>query len=700
MSSRLWIDLETFSETPISVGAYRYAEDADILLVAYAFDDEPARVVDVAGGELMPQRILDHAGEVWAHNANFDRVVLSRFFPQFANPRRWRDTMVLAYSASMPGSLGALCKLLRLPVDQAKDEDGRKLIQLFCKPRPACVDAQLRLFQTAGGQTRGSRVLTRDDRPQEWARFVDYARRDVEAMREVWRRLPKVNDTPEFWAQWHLDQAINDRGMAIDLELTEAAIKAATEARIESDETVQRVTGGKLATAGQRDAMLRFLCEECGVTLPDFQRSTLERRLNEPGLPEHVRELLAARLASGKASVKKFDTLRAATSSDGRLRGCLQFCGASRTGRWSGRLFQPQNLPRGSRTPAEVETGIGALKAGLAPLLYDDVSQLVSDCLRGAIVAGPGNRLVVADLSNIEGRVLAWLAGERWKLDAFRAFDRGEGVDLYCATYGRTFGIDPRSVTKAQRQIGKVLELAMGYQGGVSAFLVFARGYGVDLDDLARITRDNLAREYLDEAAEAFAFFDEKGMTYGLSRDTFIALDAIKRAWRAAHPAIVALWASAEEAALRALREGGEHPAGRLHYCTKDGSLWCRLPSGRGMAYPAARPGGRKRTSALSYWGQHMAAKGWGFIDTYAGRLVENATQATARDILAESMAAIEERGFRIVLSVHDELLTEAPIDSDLDVDELSRLMATPPAWAADLPLAAAGFEGTRYRKG
>lgn len=992
----LWLDLETYSDIDIKNGAYRYAEGAEVILFSYAIDDAPARVVDVAHGEKYPQAVVDAFNNpdciLIAHNAQFDRTVLKKFIPAVAPPRRWKDSMIKAYSLSLPGSLAALCEYCGLPVDKAKDKEGGMLVRKFCIPqRVRCMfpGDNLRYLPPANDA--------------DWQKFINYARLDVEAMREVWKRLPGWNDTPAFWAEWHIDQDINDRGMQIDIELARCAIEASAEASEKSNATVRKVTKGAVNTAGQRNALMDFMAA-LGYSTDDLRKTTLEHALEDPALPDEARELILARLQAAKASVKKYDALIRSTCADGRLRGCLLFCGAQKTGRWcltgdhevltpdgwarldeweggeiacwnpqseaisfkhagrvafeysgkmfestskrctqvctpdhrmpylnkkgfwdcdimenlaprrfempytgfravsantdsaelrvlimtqadghytqdgavryhfkkarkierckmllrragivfcvrdnadnstlieikarhvplwlrmfenktfggwllnespdvvfdellhwdsyqcgphsiqysstnkrnvdliqalahlsgraatlldrkarkenwntcymlniwlspggrhqmrreytreiefsgrvycattetgffmvrrcgvvwitgnSGRLFQPQNLPRGTLTPAQVDIAIDAIKHGAASVLYDDVNSVVSSCLRGSIIAPPGKKLVVADLSNIEGRVLAWLAGEHWKLDAFRAYDRGEGVDLYKATYARTFGVKPEDVTKKQRQIGKVLELAMGYMGGVGSFMAFATAYGVDLKDLAEHTYQALDKAVLFAAHDQWDFFVRHDMTNGLDEWTWTALNAIKNAWRDAHPAIRNFWNETElraGAAFEAQRYtgAGYYPCAFAN--TKFG-LACRLPSGRVMAYPRAEPAAEGERCLFKYYAPLKVRKGFAMSKTHAGKIVENITQATARDVLAANLASVEAAGYKIILSVHDELITETPDTPEYNAETLAGLMATPPEWAKDLPLAAAGFEAYRYKK-
>jgi DNA polymerase len=455
----LWLDLETFSEIPIKNGTHAYAEGAEIMLFAWAIDDGPVSVRDVTGCEKknLELRLALKNPEVivWAHNSHFDRTVLRHCMPELTPPvERWRDTMVQALAHGLPGALGALCEVLGVPQHKAKDKEGKSLIQLFCKLRP---------------KNSKVRRATHNTHPTEWARFVAYAGQDIEAMREVHKRLPVWNYQGAELALWHRAQQINDRGVCVAVRLARAAIEAVELEQTRLAERTQDITDGDVQAATQRDAMLRYIVAACGVALPDRQRSTLERRIADPDRPPAVKELLAIRLQASTTSTSKYNALMKCVSHDGRLRGTLQFCGASRTGRWAGWLFQPQNLPRPTLEQSRIDEGINALKAGCTDLLFDNVMKLTSSALRGCIIAPAGKKLVVSDLSNIEGRMLAWLAGEEWKLEAFRENDAGTGPDLYKLAYARAFNISPDDVGKAQRQIGKVIELALGYGGGVAA---------------------------------------------------------------------------------------------------------------------------------------------------------------------------------------------------------------------------------------
>ncbi|EPQ4376800.1 DNA polymerase [Enterobacter hormaechei] len=683
---KLWIDLETFSEVHINNGTHAYAEKVEVMLMAWAIDDGPVSVWDLTTGIVMPpmlyQALANPVIEVWAHNSHFDRTVMRHDHPELApDVTRWRDTMVQALAHGLPGALGALCEVLGVPQDKAKDKEGKALIQLFCKPRP---------------KNSKLRRATSKTHPEEWRRFVAYAGLDIEAMREVHKRLPKWNYKGAELALWHRDQQINDRGVCMDVQLAQAAIEAVDLEQKRLAKRTQVMTDGEVQAATQRDALIKHIVESYGVELPDMQRSTLERRMADPDLPSAVKELLAIRLQASTTSTSKYKSLMKGVSSDGRLRGTLQFCGASRTGRWAGRLFQPQNLPRPSLEQDQIDEGIEALKAGCADLLFDNIMELTSSALRGCIMAPAGKKLVVSDLSNIEGRKLAWLAGEQWKLDAFRECDEGTGPDLYKLAYARAFNISPDDVDKYQRQIGKVMELGLGFGGGVAAFLTFALVYGLDLDELANAALPNIPRDVIREAKSWYDESVKRKATYGLSERVFIACDSLKRLWRRAHPATCDFWYELE----RTVRAAIATPQKTL-YCgylkiRRDGA-WLRiqLPSGRALCYPS--PSIEKGN--ITYQGVNSYSRKWQRLKTYGGKLVENVTQAAARDVLAGNMPLIEDAGYSIVLTVHDEVITEAPDTDDFNDKALSALLSTNPEWAHDIPLNAGGFEAYHYRK-
>jgi DNA polymerase len=401
---------------------------------------------------------------------------------------------------------------------------------------------------------------------------------------------------------------------------------------------------------------------------------------------------------SATASTAKYKAVARGVNSDGRLRGLLQFAGAGRTGRWSGRTFQPQNLPRPDMEQDEIEQCIGAIKGGSIDLVSDNVMRACSNAIRGVIVAPPGKKLVVGDLANIEGRMAAWLAGEEWKLGAFREYDEGVGADLYKVAYGKAFKITPEDVSKPQRQIGKVMELMLQYEGGVGAFLTGAATYGIDLDAMAETALPTIPSQVLQESIDFYDWSNKKRRnTFGLERDTFLACDALKRLWRYAHPAISSYWGELKDAVISAINRPGQAFDARRLVIRRDGAwLKIRLPSGRLLCYPSPQAGDDGK---ISYMGVNQYSRKWSRISTYGGKLFENITQAAARDVLAADMPLVEAAGYEIVLSVHDELITEAPDTDEYTAEGLCDLMATVPDWAEGLPLASAGFESPRYKK-
>jgi DNA polymerase len=689
----LWFDCETYSECDLKAhGTHRYAEhpSTEITIAQWAVDDGEPEVLDCTDydsklGYEIKALLHDPSVIVVAHNSMFDRTLLRHCWGIDVPVERWQDTMIQAMSHGLPGSLDKIGQIVGLEEDKAKDKRGRELIQLFCKPRP---------------KNSILRRATPETHPQQWVEFCSYSRQDIVAMRAIGKRLPSWNYRPGHpeLALWHLDQQINDRGVAVDTDLAGAAIEAVAREQKRLKREVVEATDGLVTSASKRDQLLAFICAEYGVDLPDMKADTLRRRVEDPDLPEGVKLLLSIRLEATKTSTAKYKALVNATSEDGRLRNTLQFAGAQRTARWAGRIFQPQNMPRPDMKQDQIDEGIEALKAGCAELFFSNTMRLTANTVRGCIVAPPGKKLTIADLSNIEGRGLAYLAGERWKLKAFADFDAGVGEDLYKVAYGRSFNIDPKEATGQKRQIGKVMELGLGYEGGVAAFLTFAAVYNMDLEDLAKAVWATASAEALENAQGMWNWAKKKKRTLGLTMEIYVACEVLKRAWRDAHAATSALWAAAGEAVRLAIKNPGESfPIGQHLKARRDGAwLRLRLPSGRYLCYinPSVDDDGQ-----ITYFGVNQYTRQWGRIKTYGGKLIENATQAFARDILAYNMPAIEAKGYQIVLSVHDELLTETPDRDEFNADELGQMMSIAPPWAKGIPLAAAGFETTRYRK-
>ncbi len=733
----LWLDTETFCPVPLNHGNHSYAEEAEVMLLAWAPDDAPVQCWDVTNGTDAPDELVHLLEQteclVWFQNGEkFDWPVLDHAQPWISRAvplERRRDTMVQAYSHSLPGGLEMMADALGVDVDKRKLKIGRKLMNLFCKP-----------------QKDGTRA-TRLTNPEDWEDFKAYAIQDIVAMRECHRRMPTWNYKGKQLALSRLDQRINARGMCMDIELAVAAVEASEISKKQLAKRTQEMTGNAVQAATQRDVLLAHILEHYGVTLPDMQGDTLERRIRDENLPTELRELLAVRLESVTTSVAKFSTLLRGVNRDGRLRGCMQFRGASRTGRVGHRLFQPGNMPRPTMTPEEIEWAIELLKLRAAHLVYENVMKVCSNAIRGTIIADEGKKMVVADLKNIEGRFAAWLAHEEWKLQAYRDYDAGIGPDLYVLAYANSFNVDPDTVGKGdKRQIGKVQELMFQYGGGVGAWITGAATYGIDLAQMTEQVWDTLpdaereeARGFLDwlyEEAEAryagelkrtgdqfdsllISIEDVNAITekavvkreaaklkarLGLEEKTFICCDAIKRLWRKAHPEISSYWKELEHVICSAIGNPGETFTARRLKIRRDGA-WLRiaLPSGRALCYP--QPAwdlviGKKHWPGFSYMGIDQYTKQWKRISSYGGKVFENVTQAGACDVLLESGDPIEAAGFELVLSVHDEWTAEAPIDrDDLNEELLGELMCAPNEWNAGLPLAAAGYSAQRYKK-
>lgn len=647
----LWLDVETRSPVPIKNGTYAYAERSDILLIQFAIDDGPVSVVDIANGEAQPKELTLglQRGPVCSHTA-FDRVLL-RHHGRVGESAidRWVDTAALARAHGLPAGLMTLCDVFKLP-ESVRKMQGEEYVRLFCIP------------------DKNGNYNTKATHPVEWEKFKVYGAFDVEAMRYLWSVMPKHNATPEMWESYRRDQRINDRGIPVAVPFVRAAAKLVSKAKAALDADTDEITNGQVASSNQRDALLAHILNEHGVTLPDLKSSTLERRLEDDDLPAVVRELVRIRLATSKTSTAKYAALLRSVSQDGRLRGAFVWRGAARTGRYSGRLFQPQNLSRIPKWMFKLYDQLVAAvteEADLSPVASP--MEVLGSLVRASIAAPAGKKIVTADLSNIEGRVLAWLAGETWRTEAFVALDRGEGEDLYVLSYARSFGVPVEEVhadTKAggkMRLIGKVEELALGYQGWTGAFDSMAQNYGVELP--------------VEKQVE------------------------VCQGWREASPSIVQFWYAMERAAIRATRTPGIKCKVGPHISFERKANWLlmRLPSGRFLCYASPRA---DENNTISFLGVNSYTRKWERIDTYGGKLTENACQAVALDIMEHGMVKAEEAGFEIFGSVHDELLTLIDENGKLGHEVLASCMTASPQWAAGLPLAAQGAEMRFYRKG
>lgn len=726
---QLYLDRETWNEVDLKLaGTYQYAVSAEDLLLAYAIDDGPAQVWDCTADPLIPDDLEDamhHADEVWAHHAQFDRAV-HEAAAQAHLPRieleRWRCSMSLALTLALPGKLSELCKVLGVPEELAKLKDGKKLINLFTKPQP---------------DNRKHRRATRHTHPAEWERFKQYAAGDIISMRECMRRMPRWNWDERTVEEYIVDQRCNARGFQVDTELVEAAVRVSL---LEKDRLATRfreLTRGTVDKPTQRAQFLAFLNDTYKLGIDNTRADTFVHIIKQQKLlanPEHslygttrVRmlppeciEIMELSIAANKTSTAKFAALAPATMADGRFRGALQFAGAGRTRRWAGRLFQAHNLPaRGLPKPYVIEGFIEAIKIGVHDIYTNDTMKLASAALRGVVVAKPKHKLIVADLSNIEGRKLAWYAGEEWKLAAFRDFDtilghdpKGEpirkGPDLYNVTAVSIVGGDPWRVDKDTRNVfGKVPDLASGYQGGVAGYQKFAKAYQVRMADHWVTMQKTLAPHILEKAKANLARYGYEQMEeMEISADEWTASEACKLAWRERHPATQRLWYALQDAFKNAVRNpGGVFAVGnklKLRMVRFKGMTWLclRLPNGRVITYFEPH---LLDDETCAYYGEAAeegkTTRQWIRVFTHGGKITGNVCQTSARDVLAPALGEADAAGYLPVLSVHDEIVAEVPDEDRYTTDALIHLLTQDRDWCAGLPLAAAAFETYRYHK-
>lgn len=691
---KLWLDLETRSPVPIKAGIAKYATKVGVMMAQWAIDDGDVRVEDLTrGGKLVPPsdellEAAEAADEIWAHGAEFETTVLdtTTWWPMIGYDK-WRCTMALNRMHGLPGALGKLSEIYKLPIDEAKDKRGYELIQIFCVPKKdgvLCAD--------------GQRYYTKATHPNEWREFLHYGGMDITSMRAVWRKTPKWNATARMWRVWHLDQKMNRKGVRMDQRLAAGAVAATQRAQRKLRAKTVDLTDGAVEATTQRDRLLAYMADY-GVSLPDLTADTVERRLEDESLPTHIKELLRIRQQASKSSSAKYKRVLA-QSVLGRLRNLLVFCGASRTGRWAGRTFQPQNLPRPKHKQWQIDQAITFFQLDEMELLDpDEILNLAASCLRGLMVAAKGKKLSVADLANIEGRVMAWIAGEDWKIAAFEKFDRKEGPDLYKVAFARAFGIDPNDIADEgdwRRQIGKVMELALQYYGGVGAFCAMAETYGLKLEDLARDGWKLIPKRIKEKAAINYARALKKRRGYGLTERVWMTCESLVIMWREAHPAVVTFWDKLEKAVKTVIHQPHKVvQVGRLTIDRKGNWLRIKLPSGRYLSYPAPRAGDYE----TSFVGINPYTKQWCRINTYSGKLAENIVQAISADILMDWLLAADDAGFEPILSVHDEIITEPPDTDEYDDKKLSKLAQTCSPWTKGLPLTAKGFTAKRYRK-
>lgn len=699
--NKLWLDTETFSEVDIKkAGGFRYAEDesTEILLYPYAINDGPEKLWDVTTGKAMPSELEDHLLDdrvlKIAHNFTFDHAINNHALGIYIPWESCFCTMASAYLHSLPGSLDALCKFFGLSDDKAKMAAGKKLIQKFCKPQPA---------------NRKIRRFTSENAPDDWEVFCQYAKQDVGSMREVASRMPMYNWSPAEYALWQLDMRINERGAPVDVAAVDNALEVIAQARKDLSKKVQVLTNGVLDSTGSRAQVMNYFTDQIGFPLKGYTKADIKETLADPELPELGRKLLEIRQQEGMSSVAKYDAFTNARCSDNTVKGTLQYCGAQRTARWAGRIVQLQNVKKTSHGCEGQLVDDMALGPDFVKMMYgDDLMGVASSALRGMVCAPDGFQICDADLSNIEGRVLPWLAGEESKLDAFRAFDRREGPDLYRVAAAGIYCCHIDAVDGKRRQVGKTAELACGYEGGVGAFIAMAKTMGIDLEAPYEGLVESSDDDELSRCDFDINFFKQNNPeAYGeFGHKACVTASLTKIKWRNAYPNIVKFWSECANAFANAVENPGNvYSAGKLIKMRADGDkiLRVRLPSGRYLCYWHPRvkhtmQGNRKRRS-LSFMGSNQVTRQWERIPTYSGKIAENLVQAVARDVLAFSMPLAEKAGYKIFSLVHDEELTLTPKDPRWSGEKLAEIMAINPPWATGLPLAAAGWTGPRYKK-
>ena len=659
------IDIETYCEADIKkCGLYRYVSDPsfEILLIAWATDEGDGfgetKLADLASGDPFPQELLDDFKDsnvtLIAHNAAFERVSFSRYLQQhypgqylkpgtFLSPDNWICTMVMAASLTLPMALKDVGVVLR--TTQQKDEEGKRLIKLFsapCKPT-----------KSNGGRTRN----LPHHLPEDWAKFKYYCIQDVNTEVDIYKRLKRFPMPDREWHHYRVNERINDRGVRIDTELVQQAITCDL---LLSDAMITKAYELTGLENPNSVSQLKTWLDERGISMDTLGKKNVTEMIGEldkNGVDAEAMDMLKLRLQMAKSSVKKYQAAERCVCPDGRARGLFQFYGASRTGRYSGRNIQLQNLPQNHiSTLDEARTLVKMGCFDMVESIYGNTPDVLSQLIRTMLIPRDGCEFIVADFSAIEARVLAWEAGEQWVLDAFK-----NGEDLYCATASQMFHVPvvKHGINGDLRQKGKIATLACGYGGSSGALISMG------------------------------------ALQMGLKEEE---LPEIIDSWREANPKIVQYWWDVEKAAMQAFKTGGRQDIGRISFAFSSGTLWMVLPSGRKLAYlvPKQQPNRFGRMS-LTYEGVGQNHK-WARQETYSGRLVENATQAIARDILAEAMARIEDEGLNIVAHVHDGVIIEAP-KGTYTVEEICQLMAANPDWCDGLPLAAAGYKGDYYFK-
>ena len=650
----LAIDVETYSEVDIAkAGAYRYCNDPsfEILLFAYAFDDEPVQIVDLVKEPTIPDEVIDALMDPnilkTAFNANFERNAISNFFNIDCPPEQWDCTMIRALRLGLPSSLDMVGKALKLPEDKQKMKEGKALIQYFCKPCKAT--------KTNGGRTRN----LPEHAPDKWDVFKKYSIQDVETERTIRKKLERYAVIDSEKELWNLDQEINDRGVNVDITLIENAIKCDEEFTARNKRKAIKLTG--LDNPNSPTQIKTWVGEKLGHEVTSLTKDSIPELIKEADEigSDEVIEMLKLRQLMGKTSVKKYQAMKEARCSDGRVHGLLQFYGANRTGRWAGRLVQVQNLPQ-NHLP-DLDDARNFLRNGdfeTLDFLYDSVSDTLSQLIRTAFIPSKGNIFMVADFSAIEARVIAWYAKEKWRMEVFK-----NNGDIYCASASKMFGVPvvKHGINGELRQKGKIAELALGYGGAGGAIRAFDKDKNIPDEELPKLVSD----------------------------------------WRKASPNIVNFWWDVDKAAKKAINERTTEVLEKykLKFIYDPGVLFIELPSGRRLSYirPKIEPNSWG-SMIITYEGMEQTKHTWTRLETYGPKLVENIVQATARDCLGITMQRITAKGYNIVFHVHDELILDVPKDFG-SLEEVNKTFGEPIDWAPGLLLNADGYECNYYMK-
>ncbi len=694
--SILHLDYETRSNLDLrQVGLHSYARgrNTDLMCACFAFDEE--QVFLWLPGMPVPQRLIDHVeegGEVHAHNAAFEQelcnnVATRKYGWPYLYTEQLVCTMAMSYAMGLPGHLGSTAAALG--IDQQKDMVGNRLMLQYCQPRDV---------------TPEGKIIWWDD-PDQLKAIWEYCRQDVIVEREIGRRMMRLS--PYERKVWELDQKINSRGIAVDTKAVLQATVIVEQEKLRLIKEIQHASDNAIATPQAVAQIKNYLSAKLGLESVDsLAKQDVVDLLGQIDLPEDCRRILELRQEASKTSTAKLERMLSgagvsASDATPRIRGSFQYSGAN-TRRWAGRGIQLQNLPRPKINGAIAEQVLNGLHRGdvtrdQIDLLYGRPLDIISDCIRGFLVAAPGHDLLACDFSSIEARVIAWLAGEENALEIFRTHGR-----IYEDAASHIFGKTLDRINDSERQVGKVAVLALGYGGGVGAFRQMAKGYGVQLEPAFEAL---WSRADVDVRNKALFNYQQNHKRYApITQKEFLACDLTKIFWRAANPNIVSLWRQLEAAAVAAVLSPGQKvSAGKISFRTKGSFLWCQLPSSGVLCFPYPKidkielPWGGER-DGLTYMSEDGQSKKWLRFKTYGGSLSENVTQAVARDLLADAMLRLEVRGYPIVAHVHDEIVCELKEGAGA-ISEMSDIMCERPEWAKDLPIRAAGFRGKRYRK-